>query len=176
MYRPSGSVRKIVWMSKSMFILQTYYISYKDNLLINSSDSHSGAQIFHSVFFHDNMNVFISFLRWYEIINVFSLIYFTYVLLMEANMPHYWIWHFVLVSFSAISFTFDFLLASNCTKLCTYFWTSFYKWWNNIFEFNIGRNDIFEECTLFGYPGEEDIIHILNYCVLLAQYLCILIN
>ncbi len=50
------------------------------------------------------------------------------------------------------------------------FWTSSYKWWNNISEFNIGRNDIFEECTLFGYPGEEDIIHILNYCVLLAKY------
>ncbi len=31
------------------------------------------------------------------------------------------------------------------------FWTSFYKWWNNISKFNIGRNDIFEECTLFGY-------------------------
>ncbi len=50
------------------------------------------------------------------------------------------------------------------------FWTSFYKWWKNIFEFNIGRNDIFEECTLYGYPGEEDIIQILNYCVLLAKY------
>ncbi len=25
------------------------------------------------------------------------------------------------------------------------FWTSFYKWWNNISEFNIGRNYIFEE-------------------------------
>ncbi len=23
---------------------------------------------------------------------------------------------------------------------------------------------------LFGYPGEEDIIHILNYCMLLAKY------
>ncbi len=50
------------------------------------------------------------------------------------------------------------------------FWTSFYKWWNNISEFNIGRNYIFEECTLFGYQGEEDIIQILNYCVLLAEY------
>ncbi len=49
------------------------------------------------------------------------------------------------------------------------FWTSFYKWWNNISEFNIGRNYIFEKCTLFGYPGEEDIIQILNYCVLLAK-------
>ncbi len=39
------------------------------------------------------------------------------------------------------------------------------------YEFNIGRNDIFEECTLFGYPGEEDIIQILNYCVLFAKYL-----
>ncbi len=35
---------------------------------------------------------------------------------------------------------------------------------------NIGKNDICEECTLFGYPVEEDIIQILNYCVLLAQY------
>ncbi len=50
------------------------------------------------------------------------------------------------------------------------FWTSFYKWWNNISEFNIGTNDIFEECTLFGYPGEEDIIQILNYHVLIAKY------
>ncbi len=50
------------------------------------------------------------------------------------------------------------------------FRTSFYKWWNNISEFNIGRNYIFEECTLFGYPGQEDIIQILHYCVLLAKY------
>ncbi len=50
------------------------------------------------------------------------------------------------------------------------FWTSFYKWLNNISEFNIGRNHILKECTLFGYPGEEDIIQILNYCVLLAKY------
>ncbi len=50
------------------------------------------------------------------------------------------------------------------------FWTSFYKLWNNISEFNIGINDIFGESTLFGYLGEEDIIQILNYCVLLAKY------
>ncbi len=56
------------------------------------------------------------------------------------------------------------------------FWTIFYKWWNNISEFNIGRNDLFFKCTLFGYPGEEDIIQILNYCALLAKYLYILIN
>ncbi len=35
-------------------------------------------------------------------------------------------------------------------------------------EFNIRRNYIFEECTLFGYLGEEDIIQILS--VLLAKY------
>ncbi len=56
------------------------------------------------------------------------------------------------------------------------FWNSFYKLWNNISEFNIGINDIFEECTVFGYPGEEDIIQILNYCVLLAKYFYILIH
>ncbi len=50
------------------------------------------------------------------------------------------------------------------------FWTSFYKWWTNISEFNIERNEIFEECTLFCYPDEEDIIQILNYCMLLAKY------
>ncbi len=50
------------------------------------------------------------------------------------------------------------------------FWSSFYKWWNNISEFNFRRNDIFEECTLFGYPGKEEIIQILNYCVLFAKY------
>ncbi len=45
------------------------------------------------------------------------------------------------------------------------------KWWNKISEFNFGTNDIFEKCTLFGYPGEEDIIQILNYCVLLYNIL-----
>ncbi len=30
------------------------------------------------------------------------------------------------------------------------FWTSFYKWWNNISELNIGTNNVFEECTLVG--------------------------
>ncbi len=38
------------------------------------------------------------------------------------------------------------------------------------YEFNIGRNDIFEECTLFGYPGEEDR-QILNYSVLFTSNL-----
>ncbi len=38
-------------------------------------------------------------------------------------------------------------------------------------DFNIGTNDTFEECTLFGYLGEEDIIQILHHCMLLAKYL-----
>ncbi len=45
-----------------------------------------------------------------------------------------------------------------------------YKWWKKISEFNVGRNDIFEEYTLFGYPGEEYIIQLLTFCVLLAKY------
>ncbi len=40
--------------------------------------------------------------------------------------------------------------------------------WNNIFEFNIWRNYIFEECSLFDYPGEENIIELLYYYVLLT--------
>ncbi len=28
-----------------------------------------------------------------------------------------------------------------------------------------------EECILFGYPGEEDIIQVVKYCVLLTKYL-----
>ncbi len=61
----------------------------------------------------------------------------------------------------------DFFIYCEHTKQ---FWTSFYKWWNNISEFNIGRKDILKECTLFGYPSEEDIIQILNYCMLFAKY------
>ncbi len=52
-----------------------------------------------------------------------------------------------------------------------WFWTSFYKWWNNISEIKIVTNNIFGECTSFGYPVEEDIIQILNYFVLLLKYI-----
>ena len=50
------------------------------------------------------------------------------------------------------------------------FWCSFYKWWNNVSETSIIVQDTFEECIMFGYPGEEDLIIVLNYCVLLAKY------
>lgn len=50
------------------------------------------------------------------------------------------------------------------------FWTYFYNWWHRTTQFRIINDDIYEECILFGYPGDEPEIEVMNYCILLAKY------
>lgn len=64
------------------------------------------------------------------------------------NIPHFFIW------------------CENASK----FWRSFFRWWIRTTEINISDDDIFDECILFGYPGEDNMITVLNYCVILAKY------
>jgi hypothetical protein len=56
-----------------------------------------------------------------------------------------------------------------CEK-CDQFWTSFLSWWTRItgvqFTKNLG-NDL---CILFGFDPVDDVIFVLNFCVLHAKY------
>ena len=63
-------------------------------------------------------------------------------------------------------------------KCLDQFWDSFSLWWNRMSPVTI-ENMIdlseFKECVIFGFPGNEDIVTVLNLCVLLAKY-CIYIQ
>ena len=50
------------------------------------------------------------------------------------------------------------------------FWVSLYKWWNRTSGIIINNETEIEECILFGYPGEEDIVKVLNYVIIQAKY------
>ncbi len=56
------------------------------------------------------------------------------------------------------------------SKQWTLAYPTLYKMVENISEFNIRTNDIFEKCTLFDYPCEENILQILNYYLSLAKH------
>ena len=62
---------------------------------------------------------------------------------------------------------FHFLLY--CNKVHE-FWVSFYKWWNRITNVRIIDETEIDECILFGYPGDIDIVHVLNFAILQAKY------
>ncbi len=50
------------------------------------------------------------------------------------------------------------------------FWDHWHNWWTYITETDFSKGDATAECILFGYPGDDDIISVLNYCVLYAKY------
>ncbi len=56
------------------------------------------------------------------------------------------------------------------------FWTSWIKWWKCItgINFNMLTDSIVDdetaECFLFGHPGDNDIVYVTNYCILVAKY------
>ncbi len=57
----------------------------------------------------------------------------------------------------------------NCPNTKT-FWNHWHNWWTFITDLNISHCEPLEECILLGFPGEDDIIKSLNYCVLLAKH------
>lgn len=56
-----------------------------------------------------------------------------------------------------------------CTKTKE-FWNHWFNWWENTSSIDISNCDHTAECILFGYPGQNDIITVLNYCILIAKY------
>ncbi len=50
------------------------------------------------------------------------------------------------------------------------FWVSLYKWWNRTTEIVISDETEIEECILFGYYGESDIVKVLNFVIIHAKY------
>ncbi len=49
-------------------------------------------------------------------------------------------------------------------------WKYWFKWWKNISELNISNFDHLKECVLFGFPGENKIYNVINFCILTAKY------
>ncbi len=45
-----------------------------------------------------------------------------------------------------------------------------YNWWENISGIKIKNSSVLNECIIFGFPGDSDVIEVLNYCVLYAKY------
>ena len=56
-----------------------------------------------------------------------------------------------------------------CSNVHT-FWVSLFKWWNRTSGVSIQDESEIEECILFGFPTEIDIINVLNFIVLHAKY------
>ncbi len=50
------------------------------------------------------------------------------------------------------------------------FWVLLFKWWNQTSETSIKDELEIEECILFGFPSEIDIINVLNFIALHAKY------
>ncbi len=50
-------------------------------------------------------------------------------------------------------------------------WRIFFIWWNNLGDIQIPlHSDSLEECILFGFHIEGDIISFLNYCIVIAKF------
>ncbi len=49
-------------------------------------------------------------------------------------------------------------------------WKYWFKWWTNINELDISNFDHLEVCVLFGFPGENKIFKVINFCILIAKY------
>jgi hypothetical protein len=49
------------------------------------------------------------------------------------------------------------------------FWKSWSKWWNSLSDTDISSCTNIEECILFGFSGNDDLISALNYIILIAK-------
>ncbi len=50
------------------------------------------------------------------------------------------------------------------------FWSIWFNWWKYVTGIDLSNCDVLTECILFGYPGTDDMIDVLNYCTLHAKY------
>ncbi len=50
------------------------------------------------------------------------------------------------------------------------FWLHRLNWWENLSGIVIRNNQVIEECILFGFPSNSDVMQVLNICILYAKY------
>ncbi len=44
------------------------------------------------------------------------------------------------------------------------------NWWVNLSGIVIRNSQVIEECILFGFPSNSDVMQLLNFCILYAKY------
>ncbi len=56
-----------------------------------------------------------------------------------------------------------------CLKVAEflYYW---FNWCENLSGVDIRDIQVIEECILFGFPLNNDVMHLLNFCILYAKY------
>ncbi len=64
------------------------------------------------------------------------------------DLPHYFIW---------------------CSKVAEC-WCYWFNWWGNISGIDIRDSQVTEECILFGFLLNNDVMHVLNFCTLYAKH------
>ncbi len=50
------------------------------------------------------------------------------------------------------------------------FWLHWFNWWENLSGIVIRNSQAIEECILFGFPSNIDVMQVLNFCILYAKY------
>ncbi len=50
------------------------------------------------------------------------------------------------------------------------FWLHWFSWWESLFGIVIRNSHVIEECILFGFRSNSDLMQLLNFCTLYAKY------
>ncbi len=50
------------------------------------------------------------------------------------------------------------------------FWLHWFNWWENLSGIGIRKSQAIEECILFGFLSNSDVMQVLNFCILYAKY------
>ena len=50
------------------------------------------------------------------------------------------------------------------------FWSRWHNWWDYTTGLSVYKSEVIAECILLGFPGDDDVIQVLNYCVLIAKH------
>ncbi len=58
---------------------------------------------------------------------------------------------------------------SRCLKVKE-FWFHCFNWWECLSGIVIRNSQVIEECILFGFPSNSDVMQVLNVCILYAKY------
>ncbi len=56
-----------------------------------------------------------------------------------------------------------------CPKVAE-IWCYWFNWWENLSGIDIRDSQVIEECILFGFPLNNDVMHVLNFRTLYAKY------
>ncbi len=52
----------------------------------------------------------------------------------------------------------------------TEFWLHWFNWWDNLSGIVIKDSQVIEECILFGFPPNSDVMQVLDFCILYVKY------